>query len=118
MLRARKPTRLSIVLTCEKIKSVLSRLHGDKWPMASLIYGAGLLECLQLRVQDIDFAHNEITVRGGKGGKDRMTTLPGSLKKPLAEHLRKVRAMHEKGRRKLRGDGFDQSEGSAREKRC
>lgn len=46
------------------------------------------MEYLRLRIQDIDFARNEITVRGGKSGKDRVTTLPGSLKKPLAEHDR------------------------------
>ncbi len=98
VIRAHKPTRLPVVLTREEVKAVLSHLHGDKWLMASLMYGAGLrlMECLRLRVQDIDFSGNEITVRDGKGGKDRVTTLPESLKKPLAEHLRKVKAVHEK----------------------
>ncbi len=63
-----------------------------------LLYGAGLrlMECLRLRVQDIDFARNEITVRDGKGAKDRVTVLPQSLKTPLQNHLRKVQAIHEK----------------------
>jgi len=54
------------------------------------------MECLRLRVQDIDFSRNEITVRDGKGAKDRITMLPESLKKPLQEHLRQVRMIHEK----------------------
>ena len=66
--------------------------------MASLMYGAGfrLMECLLLRVQDVDFGRNEITVRSGKGEKDRITMLPESPKKPLQNHLRSVKAIHEK----------------------
>jgi integron integrase len=77
---------------------VLAQLTGDKWLMASLMYGAGLrlMECLRLRVQDVDFARNEILVRDGKGGKDRVTMLPKSLKEPLEEHLRRVKAVHQK----------------------
>ena len=77
---------------------MFNHLTGDKWLMASLMYGAGLrlMECLRLRVQDIDFARNEITVRNGKGAKDRVTMLPVSLKAPLQEHLRRVKAVHEK----------------------
>ena len=98
VIRARRPKRSPVVLTYEEVKAVLSRLHGDKWLMASLMYGAGLrlMECLRLRVQDVDFARNEILVRDGKGGKDRVTILPKSLKKPLEEHLRSVKAVHEK----------------------
>ncbi len=104
VIRARKPTRLPVVLTREEVKAVLSHLHGDKWLMASLMYGAGLrlMECLRLRVQDIDFARNEITLRDGKGAKDRVTMLPESLKTPLQNHLRKVNAIHEKDLR----DGY------------
>jgi len=85
VIRARRPSRLPVVLTCEEVKAVLTRLQGDKWLMASLMYGAGLrlMECLRLRVQDIDFARNEIAVRNGKGAKDRVTMLPESLKTPL-----------------------------------
>lgn len=66
--------------------------------MASLMYGAGLrlMECLRLRVQDVDFGRNEILVRDGKGAKDRITMLPGTLKAPLQDHLRSVKAIHAK----------------------
>jgi len=98
VVRARRPKRLPVVLGREEVKAVLAQLHGDKWLMASLMYGAGLrlMECLRLRVQDVDFARNEILVRDGKGAKDRVTMLPESLKRPLQEHLRKVKAVHEK----------------------
>jgi len=98
VIRARKPKRLPVVMTRDEVKAVLAQLTGDKWLMASLMYGAGLrlMECLRLRVQDIDFARNEITVRDGKGAKDRITMLPESLKKSLQEHLRKVKAIHER----------------------
>lgn len=98
VIRARKRSRMPVVLTREEVKLVLSHLHGDKLLMASLMYGAGLrlMECLRLRVQDIDFARNEITVRDGKGGKDRITMLPESLKALLQNHLREVKAIHEK----------------------
>ena len=72
VIRARKPTRLPVVMTREEVEAVLANLTGDKWLMASLMYGAGLhlMECLRLRVQDIDFVRNEILVRDGKGAKD------------------------------------------------
>lgn len=97
VIRARGPTRLPVVLTREEVKAVLTRLQGDKWLIGSLMYGAGLrlMECLRLRVQDIDFARNEITVRDGKGAKDRVTMLPESLKTRLQDHLRKVKTIHE-----------------------
>ena len=95
--RAKKPSHLPVVFTKEEAKAVLLRLEGTKWLMASLLYGAGLrlMECLGLRVKDIDFSYNQITVRDGKGGKDRLTMLPGSLKDPLKKHLEKVRILHE-----------------------
>jgi len=93
VIRARKPKRLPVVMTREEVKAVLSHLQGDKRLMANLMYGAGfrLMECLRLRVQDIDFARNEITVRDGKGAKDRLTMLPQSVREPLRKHLRKVK---------------------------
>jgi len=98
VIRARKPKRIPVVMTHEEVKAVLDQLTGDKWLMASLMYGAGLrlMECLRLRVQDIDFSRYEITVRDGKGGKDRITMLPESLAKPLQDHLQKVKVTHEK----------------------
>ncbi len=97
VIRARKPKRLPVVMTREEARAVLSHLEGDKRLMAALMYGAGLrlMECLRLRVQDIDFARNELTVRDGKGSKDRRTMLPESLKPPFLAHLRKVRRVHE-----------------------
>lgn len=98
VIRARKSTHLPVVMTRDEVKAVLANLSDDKWLMASLMYGAGLrlMECLRLRVQDIDFARNEILVSNGKGSKDRITMLPESLKAPLQERLKKVKAIHEK----------------------
>jgi integron integrase len=80
------------------VRSVLSRLQGDKLIAASLMYGTGLrlAECLALRVQDIDFSRNEILVRNGKGGKDRTTMIPATLKESLQKHLAKVKEIHDK----------------------
>lgn len=83
--RAKKPQRLPTVLTALEVKSVLARLDGRPWLMASLLYGTGmrLMECLRLRVKDVDFAMREIIIRDGKGMKDRVTMLPVSLSEPL-----------------------------------
>ena len=85
-------------MTREEVETVLVNLSGDKWLMASMMYGAGLrlMECLRLRVQDIDFSCNEILVRDGKGAKDRITMLPKSLNVPLQDHLKKVKTIHER----------------------
>jgi site-specific recombinase XerD len=98
VIRARKPKRLPVVMTKEEVKALVEQLKGEWHLMASLMYGAGLrlVECLRLRVQDIDFERNEILVRDGKGFKDRITMLPESLKTPLRDHLREVKAIHEK----------------------
>ncbi len=97
VIRAKKPTRLPVVMSRDEVRAVLSNLRGDRWLAAALMYGTGLrlMECLELRVQDIDFARNEILVRNGKGAKDRVTMLPESLKKPLRDHLATVRAIHD-----------------------
>ena len=96
--RARTPKRLPVVLSREEVRAVLGQMEGETWLMASLLYGAGLrlMECLRLRVQDIDFSLNEITVRNGKGAKDRVTMLPEALKPPLRDQLRRARAVHER----------------------
>jgi integron integrase len=98
LICARKPSHLPVVLTRDEVKALLVQLAGVKWLMASLMYGAGLrlMECLRLRVQDIDFSSNEILVRDGKGAKDRITMLPESLKKPLADHLKQIKSLHDK----------------------
>jgi len=104
VIRARKPRRQPVVMTRDEVKAVLANLSGDKWLMASLMYGAGLhlMECIRLRVQDIDFSRNEIIVRDGKGAKDRVTMLPESLKAPLLEHLKRLKSIHERDL----GDGW------------
>lgn len=96
LVRAKRPRRLPVVLTRTEVRAVLSHLEGDKRLMGGLLYGSGLrlLEVLRLRVKDLDFEMNEITVRDGKGGKDRLTMLPARLKAPLARHLEAVRAVH------------------------
>jgi site-specific recombinase XerD len=95
-VRAKKPERLPVVLTRQEVKAILSFMEGSPRMVAALLYGAGLrlMECLQLRVKDIDFTTNQILVREGKGQKDRVTMLPGSLKEPLATHLRQVRQLY------------------------
>jgi len=97
VIRARRPRRLPVVMTRDEVKIVLANLSGDKWLMAPLMYGAGLrlMERLRLRAQDIDSSRNEILVRDGKGPKDRVATLPGSLKAPPRERLKEVRAVRE-----------------------
>ena len=98
VVRAKRPERLPVVLTREEVAAILLPLTGVPRLMASLLYGSGLrlLECCRLRVQDIDFARNQIVVRGGKGDKDRVTMLPASVKTDLARHLQTVRAQHER----------------------
>ena len=98
LIRARKPKRLPVVLTRDEVKAVLGELDGDKRLMASLMYGAGLrlMECLRLRVLDLELTRGEIVVRDGKGGKDRVTMLPNSLTQALGAQLRSTRAVHER----------------------
>jgi len=93
---AKKPERLPVVLTRAEVKAVLGQLSGANWIMANLLYGAGLriLECLRLRVKDVEFHQNQIIVRQGKGNKDRVTMLPQNVKGPLQQNLEKVKALH------------------------
>lgn len=81
VVRAKRPERLPVVMTPDEVRAVLARLSGREWLMACLMYGAGrrVMECLRLRVKDIDFGMNQIVVRDGKGGKDRTTTLPATV---------------------------------------
>ena len=94
--QAKMPKRLPVVLTHAEVQSLLSRLQGTHWIIAMMLYGAGLriMECMRLRVQDLDLARCEILVRDGKGFKDRVTILPSIVAKPLAEHLERVRTLH------------------------
>jgi integron integrase len=94
--RAKKPQRLPVVLTREEVQQVLAHMEGTHHLMASLMYGTGLrlMECVRLRVKDIDFARHEILVREGKGNKDRVTMLPASLASTLQVHLERVQRLH------------------------
>jgi integron integrase len=95
--RAKRPSRLPVVLTRDEVHKIFAHLHGMQRLMAALLYGSGLrlMECVRLRVKDVDFGYLRITVRDGKGAKDRVTMLPINLAKPLERHLQKVRAQHE-----------------------
>jgi integron integrase len=104
VVRARSRKRLPVVLTPEEVRAVLERLNGVEALVAGLLYGSGLrlLEVLRLRVQDVDFERHEVTVRNGKGGKDRRTLLPSRVGQSLGRHLDEVRRMH----RADLGDGW------------
>ncbi len=95
--RAKKPKRLPVVFTRGEAKAVLGHLREEAWLMASLLYGSGLrlMECVRLRVKDVDLVRLQLTVRDGKGGKDRATVLPNSLVEPLERQLERARALHE-----------------------
>jgi integron integrase len=95
--RAKKPARLPVVLTRDEVHKVFHYLEGAPRLMAGLLYGSGLrlMECVRLRVKDVDFGYARITVRDGKGAKDRVTMLPINLAARLERHLGRVRSMHE-----------------------
>jgi integron integrase len=94
--RARQPERLPSVLSREEVRSVLGQMRGSTRLLAALLYGSGLrlMEACTLRVKDVDFARGQITVRRGKGAKDRVTVLPSSVALVLQAHLVRVRALH------------------------
>ena len=100
LVRAKRPQRVPVVLTRDEVRRVLQRLRGRGVValVAGLLYGTGmrLLEGLGLRVKDVDFTANEITVRGGKGDRDRVTVLPERFKGALLHHLAAVRQQHER----------------------
>lgn len=104
VVRAKRPERLPLVMTREEVRAVLTRLSGREWLMASLMYGAGLrvMECLRLRVKDIDFGLNQIVVRDGKGKKDRVTPLPAATVPALEQQIEAVDRL----RRADLADGF------------
>ncbi|MBA8884485.1 integron integrase [Dokdonella fugitiva] len=96
VVRAKRPRRLPVVLARDEVGRLLAVMEGRTWLMASLLYGTGmrLMECLRLRVKDVDFARNEILVRDGKGGKDRRTMLPRSLVEPLRREIERSLRLH------------------------
>ena len=97
IVRAKRSKHLPTVLTVREVGAVLARLEGTVGLIAPLLYGTGmrLLEGLRLRVKDVDFDMRQITVRDGKGAKDRVTMLPAALVEPLRAHLAQVKALHE-----------------------
>ena len=96
------------VFTAEETQAILAQLNGTPRLMAGLLYGSGLrlMECVRLRVKDVDFAYQQITVRDGKGAQDRVTMLPQSLQKPLQHHLAKVQLLHEEELQEGYGDVY------------
>jgi integron integrase len=97
-VRAKQPKRLPVVLTHTEVRRVLDALSGVQHLMGQLLYGSGLrlMECLRLRVKDLDFDQRQIVVRDGKGAKDRVTMLPDRLVTPLQDHLQHVKLVHER----------------------
>ncbi len=95
-MRSKRKPRLPTVLSQEEAKRLFTHLSGTHALMAKLLYGAGLrlMECMRLRIKDVDFSRNRIHVRMGKGGKDRSTILPQSIRQELYSHIEKVKALH------------------------
>ena len=96
VVRAKRPARLPVVLTVREVADVLGRMSGVYGLMAQLLYGTGirLMECVRLRVKDVDFERAEIVVRDGKGQKDRVTMLPNKLSAPLQQHMLTRKQLH------------------------
>ncbi|MFC1530169.1 integron integrase [Gemmatimonadota bacterium] len=97
VIRAQQPQRLPIVMTRDEVRTVMRQLSDEKWLVAALLYGSGLrlMECLRLRVKDVDITSSQITVRDGKGNQDRITMLPVTLHNPFEEHLKRVKTIHD-----------------------
>jgi len=96
-VRAKRSTRLPEVMTHQEALKLIERLAGTQRLMAQLLYGSGLrlMECVRLRIKDVDFNRNHIVVRDGKGRKDRVTVLPETLKVALRDHLKRVKRLHQ-----------------------
>jgi integron integrase len=108
VVRAKKPSRLPVVLSLEEVQKTLAQLEGEIWLAANLLYGSGmrLMEVIRLRIKDVDFNRVEILVRDGKGMKDRVTVLPRCLVAPLKQHLALVKARHNAELKAGRGDVY------------
>jgi integron integrase len=96
-LRAEQKVHVPVVLTREEVASVISLLEGTPQLVVKLLYGSGLriMEAMRLRIKDVDFAMKQVTVRSGKGDKDRVTTFPASLTPLLQNHLARVKTLHQ-----------------------
>ena len=106
VVRAKKPSRLPVVLSVAEVQQLLGRLDGEVGLVTHLLYGSGmrLMEVMRLRVKDVDFSRREILIRDGKGMKDRVTMLPQRLEQALRNHLAVVKALHQAELAKGRGD--------------
>jgi integron integrase len=106
LVRAKQPVRVPVVLTPEEVEWVLAELRGVPHLVGLLLYGAGLRlgEALALRIKDIDFERGEISVRRGKGERDRVTMVPVRAIGPLKAHLARVKAMHQRDLEAGRGE--------------
>ena len=98
MVWAKKPIKEPVVFTQSEAEKILDKLNGKYWLMAMFLYGSGLrlLECLRLRIKDIDFDYKSVTVRDGKGQKDRTTMLAKKIVDPLKKHIKNIKELHEK----------------------
>lgn len=98
VVRAKRPQKVPVVLSRDEVTRLLAALEGPSWVMGALLYGAGLrlMECVRLRVKDVDFDRNEIVVRHGKGGRDRRVPLPRKLRDPLKDRIQRTRVLHGK----------------------
>jgi integrase len=107
-LRADRPARVPTVLTVEETRAVIGAMSGTPQLIVKLLYGGGLrlLEALRLRVKDIDLGMKQITVRDGKGTKDRHTVLPETVIPPLREHLQRVKLTHQEDLRAGAGEVY------------
>jgi len=106
--RAKRPRRLPVVLSKSEVSTLLGAMQGTQWLMTALQYGTGmrLMECVRLRVQDMDFSHGQIFVRAGKGNKDRVVPLPEKLVIHLKNHLDRAKILHQKDLRSGYGEVF------------
>jgi integron integrase len=95
VVRAKHPARIPVVLSRGEVRRLLAHIDGTGWLMAALLYGTGmrLMECVRLRVKDVDFDRGEIVVREGKGAKDRRVPLPKRLRDPLHERIERTRVV-------------------------
>ncbi|MDP9205820.1 MAG: integron integrase [Gemmatimonadota bacterium] len=98
IVRAKRPARLPVVMTKAEVRLVLGLMRGTQKLVATLLYGSGLrvLECLHLRIKDVDLGAHQLLVRRGKGGKDRLTMLPTAADRVLESHLARVKGLHDR----------------------